>query len=446
MAVNSSGFASARDFLKGKTVFIASFVEKWKGKRKATLGMLPYLYEYLSSNASQTTWLQEPLPGSEDVALTAEISRGGSQRRWTLPISFRTIAQQRNDPSKTYFALKARDLIGVFIAMMSLPGRIDLFIGVESVNALMGIVFRWIGRVDKSVYYIINYVAPRKYPNANVLQNALFNALDRFCAVHSDFVWNQSEIVKQTRAKLGLSSTETAPQLTVPMPIRQLAHNSTNLQSNPEVVYIGTIDEYFGVDLIVRAIPSIIKKIPRFRCHFIGDGAARISLEKEVQSQFLDRNAIFYGYLPQPETDKIMASCRLGLAPYPLSDPRNPKLPTGHVFTDVGKPKIYLSAGLPVIMTRGIPFSDELQKHGAGILIDYDVDELAEATTRLLGDAILYEKCRLGATRLAKQYDATQILDGIFSEMASSQRRPQPTGGTAPHFQRSRLSNRTLPE
>ncbi len=407
-----------RDFLKCKTVFVASFVERWKGQRKATLGMLPYLHEYLRSRALQTVWLEEPLPGSDDVSLTAEISRGDSQRRWTLPIAFRAIAQQRNNPSKTYFGLKARDLIAVFIAMMSTRGKIDLFIGVESVNALMGIVFRWIGKVDKSVYYIINYVAPTRYPNASVFHNAIFHLLDRFCAVHSDFVWNQSDVVKQARAKFGLSPIETAPQLTVPMPIRHIARDSADVQSDPEVVYVGTIDEYFGVDLIVKAIPAIIKKIPRFRCHFIGDGSARSWLEKEVRSQFLERNAIFYGYLPQPETDKIMASCQLGLAPYPLVDPRNPKLPTGHVFTDVGKPKIYLSAGLPVIMTRGIPFSDELTRHNAGILIDCDVDELAEATTRLLSDSTLYGKCRLGALQLAKEYDATQILDRVFSEMA----------------------------
>ncbi len=415
----------ARDFLRVKAVFVASFIERWKGHRKATLGMLPYLHEYLRSRALQTVWLEEPLPGSDDVSLTVETSRGGSQRRWTLPIAFRTMAQQRNNPSKTYFSLKARDLIGVFISIMSTRGKIDLFIGVESVNALIGILFRWIGKVDKSIYYIINYVAPRRYPNASVFHNAIFYVLDRFCAVHSDFVWNQSEVVKQARAKFGLSPTEAAPQLTVPMPIRHLAHRSADFQSDPEVVYVGTIDEYFGVDLIVKAIPAIIRKIPRFRCHFVGDGPARMWLEKEVQSHFLDRNAIFYGYLPQSETDKIMASCRLGLAPYPLSDPRNPQLPTGHVFTDVGKPKIYLSAGLPVIMTRGIPFSDELQRHNAGILIDYDVDELAEATTRLLSDAILYGRCRLGAMQLAKQYDAAQILDRVFSEMASSQRRPK---------------------
>jgi glycosyltransferase involved in cell wall biosynthesis len=413
-----------RDFLKGKTIFVASFVEKWKGKKKATLGMLPYLHEYLKSGALQTIWLEQPLPGSDDVSLTAEITTGGSQRRWILPIAFRGIAQRRNDPSKTYFALKARDLIGVFIAIMSVRGKIDLFIGVESVNALMGIAFRAIGKVDKSVYYIINYVAPRRYPNASILHNVVFHVLDRFCAVHSDFVWNQSEIVKEARAKFGLSPTETAPQLTVPMPIRHLTPRNTDFQFNSEVVYVGTIDEYFGVDLIVKAIPAIIRKIPQFRCHFVGDGPARNWLEKNVQNNSLERNAIFYGYLPQPETDRILASCQIGLAPYPLLDPRNPKLPTGHVFTDVGKPKIYLSAGLPVIMTRGIPFSDELERHNAGVLIDFNVDELAEATIKLLSDSALHRKCRLGAMELAKQYDATQILDRVFSEMASGSSRP----------------------
>lgn len=93
----------------------------------------------------------------------------------------------------------------------------------------------------------------------------------------------------------------------------------------------------------------------------------------------------------------------VGLAPYST----NSKSITW--YADPTKVKEYLACGLPVIITRVPAFADEIEKNKAGIVIDYNEKELAEAMIKMLSKDAMYKKYKENALKLASKYDLEEI-------------------------------------
>ena len=69
--------------------------------------------------------------------------------------------------------------------------------------------------------------------------------------------------------------------------------------------------------------------------------------------------------------DNLIRQSAVGLAPY-RDDPSSVK-----AYNDTAKPKLYLSFGTPVVMTRVTLFSKEMEKAKAGFAVGYDPKEWA---------------------------------------------------------------------
>ena len=77
----------------------------------------------------------------------------------------------------------------------------DLFVGIDNLNALAGIFLRKLGAVRRVAYYVIDYT-PRRF--ANPLLNRLYHWIDRTCVRHADVIWNLSSRMHKVRARQGL--------------------------------------------------------------------------------------------------------------------------------------------------------------------------------------------------------------------------------------------------
>ena len=67
--------------------------------------------------------------------------------------------------------------------------KIDLFIGIDNLNALTGIIMKAFGKVDKVAYYIIDHM-DRRFKNP--FFNFFYETIDRIACENSDVIWSLS--------------------------------------------------------------------------------------------------------------------------------------------------------------------------------------------------------------------------------------------------------------
>jgi len=286
--------------------------------------------------------------------------------------------------------------------------QLDLYIGADSLNTFAGIMLKRMKKVKIVIFYTIDYV-PQRFEN--IMLNRLYHWLDKFCLKNSDYVWNLSPRMAEGRKKRGINKDNVAPQLTVPEGVHfeRIKRLSVEEISRYAIVFMGHIRKYQGLELLIDAMPDIIKKIPKARLLVIGTGPLEPQLKNKVGKLNLNKYVTFTGYIESSEEiDKLMATCAIGVAPY---EP-NPKSFT--YYADPAKPKRYMACGLPVITTRVSWIGEEVEKKPMGITINYNKKELVDAVVKLLQDDDFYKKCRENTIEFVSELSWDKIYDKAF--------------------------------
>jgi len=140
-------------------------------------------------------------------------------------------------------------------------------------------------------------------------------------------------------------------------------------------------ERYKGHDVALRALPSVLVKIPNLTYLIVGDGDDRPRLEGLVQELGLTQHAVFTGEVTESELAALYNRSEVFLLPArTVIDDHNPKGEGfGIVFLEAmafGKPVIGPNYGAPV----------ELIRHGEfGLLVDpEDPAAVADALIQLL--------------------------------------------------------------
>lgn len=295
-----------------------------------------------------------------------------------------------------------KDIIATLFFTLKLRRSFHLYIGVDSLNALIGIFLRKIGLVQKVVFYVIDYT-PQRF--SSPLKNVLYQFLCRTSAKFSDYIWNLSPRMASVWEKSGISDEKnlivpggTFIKSKKPLPLKSIDRKS--------LVYMGHLEESKGIELIMGALPEILRKVPSAKLKVVGSGPLETRLKNEVKKLRLDNKVDFLGFVDDyDELLQILSKNAVGLAPY-VPDPASYSF-----YADPGKIKEYLSCGLPVIITKVPEIAFEIEKNGAGLLVNYDKDELVEAVVKLLTDEELFINCRKNAVKLAAKYDWENIFD-----------------------------------
>jgi glycosyltransferase involved in cell wall biosynthesis len=165
------------------------------------------------------------------------------------------------------------------------------------------------------------------------------------------------------------------------------------LPSKRQLLYVGRLEHVKGVDVLLRAMPAVVKAVPGVHLHVVGDGASRARLEAFVAQQQLQSRVTFCGWLKgQAVNDKYRQSTAVVI---PSVWPEN--LPTVCIEA--------LATGRLVIGSRtgGIP---ELVQDGVTgrIVPPGDADALAAAIVDLLSQpnlAAASNACAASAQRFA---------------------------------------------
>ncbi len=392
-------------------ILVASYSAIREGVRTSSAGPVVPMLRYFSNNAGNVFLLEQNLPECDFLDPRIEWYKNGKlEGTFLFPRWLRwlfAIPTAKQDSNRTYLRLKLRDILSVIWAVVLFRkhvGHPEVMLGVECINALSLWFCRRIwGMKSKVVYYLFDY-CEKRYPNRWV--NNLYLWLDKMAAYKSDATWNISKVIELSRIKRGLDEDRMREQVTVNygMFSDQLQFTDYDDCRKTVMVYAGGVDWWSGLDLIIDAMPKLVENCPEIVLKIMGRGAREKHYRQKVSDLGVEKHVVFGGYIAQPdEVFRQLSECSFALAVYSELGSPTEGLESTKKYGDVIKIRTYLACGLPIIVTD-VPFSArEVREAGAGIMIDYNLEELVSAAEKLYKDPDFNSSCRSAARRLAER-------------------------------------------
>ena len=315
---------------------------------------------------------------------------------------------------KHQLLLYLRDAIYNIYFILFNRGRFDYYIGANSFNAFFGIIFKKLGKIDKVVFFTIDYIMEDRFGSG--LMNKIYIWLDRFAFFNSDYTWNVSSRMSEQRIKEIGSRAKKIKQLVVPIGVPFNDAASVQIEREKNVlVYSGKLAPKYGLEIIIESAPRLAKEFPDLEIRIIGDGQLKNKLQKMAKDLNVEKYMNFVGYINTTSERQrwlsLLKESTLGIAAYE-KDEKSFKQ-----FSDVTKPKDYMSCGLPIITTDFIPLSEDIKKYNLGRVIEDNVDSFVKNISELLKNQNEIEAIRRNIEIYAKDMTWENIFKKVFSEM-----------------------------
>jgi len=288
-------------------------------------------------------------------------------------------------------------------------GKYDLFVGVNNLNCLAGLLLKKLNKVNRVVYYSIDFV-PIRFPNK--LLNHIYHAIEIFAVRNADEVWNVSPRIAEGRKQfLKIAIDEKQKVLPIGVwndKVKKVPFKDINMH---HAIFIGHILEKQGVQEVIKSIPSVIRRIKDFRLIVIGDGDYSPNLKLLARQLDVEKYVIFRGWVKERSVvDQILSENAIAIATY---KPEEERLHNFTYYADPTKIKDYLSAGLPIILTDVSYNAHDLEKRRCAVVVEYNAEEIAKAIILLLENKKKLVEYRTNALNTSKEFD----WENIFSKV-----------------------------
>lgn len=403
---------------KNSSIFVATFSLYEKGKRLPKNGMVEPMISFFVPKVKSLLLLDQPHPISDTISPFIEkyensklVKKYRLSEIWYFPIYLCCVIEKTG---LTRISYKLRDFFSVIFIALTQKENYDLFIGLEAINVFAGIILRKLGKVKIVVYYVSDYSPNRFSKFGKKLFNSLYLWLDRFCVLHADFTWDVSSAMQEGRLKNGLDPKKRYNVIHVPnglfpsqiksLPIPRRIPNC--------LIYLGTLEPDFGVELAIEAFKEVKSKNPKTILRIIGGGKELLILKRLVQKLKIEKSVIFYGFVEDNnKVARIVRTSYVGLAPY-RAFPESIRW-----YGDAGKIRQYIAFGLPVVTTSVPPLGRYIVEKGAGIITKDTVGSFSDGIVKLLSDDGLYRKLSIAAEKISKDNTWEKVYAKAFRDM-----------------------------
>ncbi|MBC7877065.1 MAG: glycosyltransferase family 4 protein [Anaerolineales bacterium] len=165
----------------------------------------------------------------------------------------------------------------------------------------------------------------------------------------------------------------------------------------PVLLYIGTLADWQGLDIVVKALPKILEQ-KNVQLHIVGRGRSRQRkmLAKQIRKLGVEGSVFVQPAVPHHEIPALIAESDICVAPLGLND-RN--VTQGACPIKVLE---YMAAGRPLLASN-MPIVRELVREDVDALLfsPNDPDDLARQTLTLLNDLELSKRLAQSASERA---------------------------------------------
>jgi glycosyltransferase involved in cell wall biosynthesis len=187
-----------------------------------------------------------------------------------------------------------------------------------------------------------------------------------------------------------------------------------NRPAGNTLVFFGLLRTYKGIDLLLRALPELARRVPDVRLIIAGDALDPVDPLRALADRLgvADRVEWRLTFHSDPEIDSLMAEADLVVLPY-----RNRADASGVLASALGR-------GRPVIVSDVGNLGETVEGFGAGEVVpSEDVAALAAACVRLLTDADARERAVEGALAARKEL-TWDVAAELHEELYESIREP----------------------
>jgi|Deesub1362A_J573_1020465.scaffolds.fasta_scaffold00162_20 glycosyltransferase involved in cell wall biosynthesis len=172
----------------------------------------------------------------------------------------------------------------------------------------------------------------------------------------------------------------------------------------PTLFYMGYVNPWSGLDIVVEALPGIKRVIPAIRLLVAGhvDENYLALLLKRIRELNLEDNFRYLGRLEYHELINPLRESDIGLAISRPVELRRYAFPLKVIE--------YMAAGLPVVATSGTQAEEIVKRHNCGIGTEYRTDKIEYSLLGILTDRDIYRRLSMNAKKAAQDYDWENLL------------------------------------
>jgi len=286
--------------------------------------------------------------------------------------------------------------------------KFDFCVCMDGMCTFFGIFLRSLKKVKKVSYWAMDFVPENRFGSG--IKNFIYHKINTFGYKNADEMCDLSPRMADAREEfLGIKKDSYRKHKVVPygMWVDRIKRYSYEECEKNTLVFMGHLLEKQGVQLVLDAIPEIVKKIPNFKFKIIGTGGYEDTLREKVKELNIEKYVYFLGKIEKNEDleNEIAKSC-VAIAPY------IEELDTWTKYADPGKVKTYLACGVPVLLTD-VPWNArEIAENRCGRVIREDKESVVEELLKLLRKKEGQE-FRNNALKFSENFSFIKIFDSL---------------------------------
>lgn len=168
------------------------------------------------------------------------------------------------------------------------------------------------------------------------------------------------------------------------------------------ILFMGTLFNFCGLDMFIRKMPLIIRKVPKAKLLIVGDGEQRRKLDSMIGRLCLRDRVTITGFKPYQDMPKYLNIADVCINPFMINNT------TKDIFP--GKTVQFLACGKPLVMTQLEGVKAVIDGEEQGVVYVDGIDSMASAVVSLLKSPKQLKQLGLkGLEYTRKHHDAGNI-------------------------------------
>jgi glycosyltransferase involved in cell wall biosynthesis len=179
-------------------------------------------------------------------------------------------------------------------------------------------------------------------------------------------------------------------------------------ERGPRAVYVGRLEAYKNVDLLIRALKRLEPRFPDAELHVVGQGAERGRLERLAAELGIAARVHFAGFVSDAERDRLLAGARVCACA---------SVKEGWGLTVIESNAL----GVPNVASDAPGLRDSVRDGETGFLVaPGDEPGFADRIGRLFADDALAQRMSDAALAHARRFDWERAADQMEAAIARS--------------------------
>jgi glycosyltransferase involved in cell wall biosynthesis len=282
--------------------------------------------------------------------------------------------------------------------------RSDAWFGFNCLATAQGLLGRAARRTRRVIHWNVDFV-PVRFGQSPLTQ--LYDRLDRWCCTSADGRVELSAAARDARAeRYGLPDSNRAEIVPMGAWTTDAPIADASRLGERRIVFLGHLVERMGVDVLIDAVELLRDRGRPVHADIVGGGPLLASLREAVEHRGLAEHVDMLGFVEDfGEVRRIVSRSSIGVAPYEDSTD------TFSRFADPGKLKVYLGAGLPILLTDVPPNVRQLAEDGGAEIVAPTGEAFAARIDELLGDPERWAARHRAALEYRQRFDWERLFD-----------------------------------